>query len=83
MPPYSAEEAFRAARTHVSKNHPGRTIARLLQDSEDYLIELQPLPGGVQLGGAATFISKADGFVWEEPAVLHYSKIMKMRPVEL
>lgn len=69
------------ARVIATAHLPARRRLRgLREDADDYLLELEPLPGGgVQLGGPAIFIRKTDGSVWEAPAILHMQKILAMR----
>lgn len=74
------EDALRQAQAYVTLHLPGRTVLRLLEDQQDYLVVVNT-PDGVQFGEGVIFIAKYDGRLRLEPLVLQMTKTSQMTPV--
>jgi hypothetical protein len=80
----TVEAAQAAAEAYVSENRTTSRMSRLLEDSQDYLVETEMIPGSptaVMVGPAAILISKATGIIREEAYGKVFDKMLKMKPV--
>lgn len=73
------EQALRIATAYVAE-HRLRRVTGLLEDADDYLVQLRR-PRQVQLGPGYIFISKQTGDLRHAPLVPNLEKVLAMTPV--